>query len=76
MDTVRDIKQSSRETNEDVSSLRTELGTYYLSTENRFSEVRTELAKLKIKAGLWGTMGASIPAAAMIIAQVLGIGRP
>lgn len=39
---------------------------------DEFSELKVEIARLKIKAGIWGTLGASIPAAAVIIANLLG----
>ena len=35
------------------------------------SSIKVDVGQLKIKAGVWGAIGASIPIAVMIVAQVL-----
>lgn len=35
------------------------------------SEIRTEIATLQLKAGVWGLLGAAIPITLMMIAQLI-----
>jgi len=71
-----DLKDLERE----VSGLKVEVGAAKLETTESINDVKLELsksingvqielAKLKIKAGLWGTVGASIPVGIVLIAQ-------
>lgn len=57
-----------------VMDLRDDVTDHRIQSQKEYLELKTEIAKLRIRAGIWGTIGASIPAAAIIVAQLMGFG--
>ena len=55
--------------NGNYEALRKEVGAIHTSMQKEISTVHTEIATLKVKAGLWGAVGAAIPVLLMLAIQ-------
>jgi len=50
-----------------------ELDALNIDIERTLGDIKVEISKLKVKAGVWGTIGASIPVSILLILRTLGL---
>ena len=64
-----DILQGNIETERAMNTVRTEIHIVKDDLGKQIEEIRVDMSGLKIKAGIWGTIGASIPAGIIVMSQ-------
>ena len=52
-------------------ALRTVIGEIHIELRKDIGQVHTEIAMLKVKAGLWGAVGAAVPVLLMLAIQIM-----